>query len=88
MYVIDELGNWDFCTTYIDVQDNMGTCEDNELMALVSGTIQDWNNRPVEEVKVEVLNTNTNRTQADGYYNFDLVMYENYTIQPEKLDQM
>ncbi|MFK7983809.1 MAG: Ig-like domain-containing protein [Saprospiraceae bacterium] len=84
LYVIDKEGNWDFCTTYVDVQDNMKACDNNESMALVSGTISDWKNQTVEAVQVKVSNANTMMTQADGHYHFDLAMYKDYTIRPEK----
>ncbi len=95
LYIIDEEGNWDYCNTYVNVQDNTNACEGevlpNEDMALVSGTIMDWKaNNTVEGVKVFNAGTNSAvgsmETAADGYYNFELAMYDNYTITPEKYD--
>ena len=86
LYVIDEEGNWDFCTTYVDVQDNMNACNNNEPMAMVSGTIMDWNGQAVEEVQVKAGNSIDMMTQEDGFYHFDLAMYSDYTIRPEKDD--
>jgi len=56
-YVIDEAGNWDFCTTYVIIQDNMGACENTDAtgMAVVSGTIMDWKQQTVEEVAVNAM---------------------------------
>ena len=92
LYVIDEEGNWDYCSTYVNVQDNTGACEntDPQEMAVVSGTIMDWkaSNR-VEGVMVKTATTNTSRemmTEEDGQYTFELAMYDNYTITPEKDD--
>jgi len=48
LYVIDEEGNWDFCTTYVLVQDNRNACTSTEAMAMVSGTIMDWKQKTVE----------------------------------------
>ena len=91
LYVIDAHNNWDFCTTYIDVQDNTKTCANAESstgMGLVSGTINDWRNRPVEEVMVETRDNQAilkqEMTQVDGEYAFELPMNGNYAIQPYK----
>jgi len=94
LYVIDEEGNWDYCNTYVNVQDNTGACDNSEpeAMALVSGDIMDWKagNR-VEGVKVFSAGANSvassMETQTDGHYNFELAMYDNYIITPEKYDQ-
>ena len=95
LYVIDEEGNWDYCNTYVNVQDNTSACEGEELpnedMALVSGTIMDWKaSNTVEGVKVFNAGANSTvssmETQTDGHYNFELAMYDNYTITPEKYD--
>ena len=94
LYVIDEANNWDFCTGYVNVQDNLGAClggEAPEEMAIVSGTIMDWkaSNR-VEGVKVFSSGVNSAassmETEVDGQYDFELAMYDNYTITPEKYD--
>ena len=37
IYVIDEEGNWDFCETYVDVQDNMGACDNRESQLAIVG---------------------------------------------------
>ncbi|MEM6318586.1 MAG: SdrD B-like domain-containing protein [Bacteroidota bacterium] len=93
LYTLDEAGNWDFCTTYVDIQDNGNACENTETvdeMSLVSGTIMDWQQRTVEEVMVYASATegsnNQMMTKTDGHYHFELPMYRNYTIQPEKDD--
>jgi len=94
LYVIDEEGNWDFCSTYVNVQDNTGACEntESEEMAVVSGVIMDWKaSSRVEGVMVKTATTtNTSKemiTEEDGQYDFELAMYDTYTITPEKDDQ-
>ena len=86
LYVIDEEGNFDFCTTFVTVQDNMGACEntaDFNDMATVSGIIADWKQKAIEEVLVTADNANY-VTQEDGHYGFDLARNQAYIIKPEK----
>jgi len=85
LYAIDEAGNWDFCTTYVIVQDNMNVCENTDAtgMAIVSGTIMDWKQKMVEEVMVRTTDKEM-MTADDGFFNFELPMNNQYTIQPEK----
>ena len=88
-YVIDEANNWDYCETYVDVQDNMGACEGvgtGASMALVTGTIKDWKENTVEEVMVRTA-TSEMMTKTDGFYNFELAMNNSYTIEPSKDDR-
>jgi len=90
LYIIDEEGNWDFCETYVIVQDNMSACEGNEGMASVTGTIRDWKQKTVERVLVEANNNAIDTeymTQENGHYGFELAMNQNYTILPEKNHQ-
>ena len=87
LYVIDEANNWEFCTTYVNVQDNKNVCMSNEAMALIDGTIMDWKQQTVEEVHIDVANSNSMMTREDGYYHFDLEMYNDYMIRPEKDDR-
>ena len=99
LYVIDEEGNFDFCVTYVLIQDNTGACNDVEPpageMALVSGIIMDWKQQTVENVVVNAKEGQTQTqgttsteylTKADGHYQFEMEMYNNYTIQPQKED--
>ena len=92
LYVIDQDGNWDYATTYIIVQDNIGGCQgassdENEVM--VSGTIIDWKGNTVEQVDVtsedisqEVMGQM--QTQTQGQYSFSLPMLQDYSITPSK----
>ena len=85
IYVIDEEGNSDFCITYVDVQDNMGACDNRESqLAIVEGTIMDWKGNTVEGVQVTVGNDNAMMTQNNGQYAFDLPINADYTVTPAK----
>ncbi len=91
IYVIDEEDNWDYCETYVLIQDNTKACENTEMpagMASISGIIADWNGNPVESVQTEVSNSASSlgamMTKEDGRYDFELTMYQDYVIYPEK----
>jgi hypothetical protein len=84
LYLIDEQNNWDFCSTFVMVQDNSKACEQQTDMAVVSGTIMDWKTQTVEEVQVNTTDNQSMMTQEDGHYLFDLPMHQDYTITPKK----
>ncbi|HHM21110.1 MAG TPA: T9SS type A sorting domain-containing protein, partial [Bacteroidetes bacterium] len=85
VWVTDQAGNQDFCTTPVVVQDNMNACGGSPLIAL-TGAIADENHNAVENVEVE-LNGNLNsmvQTNSDGVFVFDnLPQGEDYTITPQ-----
>jgi hypothetical protein len=91
LYVIDEEDNWDFCETYVNVQDNMGACKDlvaQNGLANVNGIIRDWKGNTVESVEVRPM-TLANKhdmmmTEQDGAYYFDLEKQQDYLIHPHK----
>ena len=84
-YVIDEEGNWDFCETYVNVQDNMGACDNRELQAaIINGNIMDWKANTVEGVHVAASNAASMTTDTDGKYSFELPMNADYRITPKK----
>ena len=77
LYAIDKAGNWDFCTTYVIVQDNMDACNSTPEMALISGTIADWKGQTVEEVLVQATDNQHKMTKKDGQFDFELAIYNN-----------
>ncbi len=87
LYVVDEEGNFDFCTTYAVIQDNSGVCPAGEL-ASIEGTIETEFEEMVEQVNVDVAgNTAVPAflTGTSGNFAFNGVpMYSNYTVTPEK----
>jgi len=78
----------DFCTTFLDVQDNLNSCP--ETRPVVKGNLNTESQEPVKDVTVlldgsekESLSTN------EGMYLFDAVAQgENYIIIPNKNDDM
>jgi hypothetical protein len=86
MWVTDEAGNQDFCTVFLDLQDNEGdACQDTLAGAIVvSGMITNPDNQPIEGVEVKLENDQSNIgfprfefTNTSGAYAFDN-LYGNY----------
>lgn len=84
VYVIDEAGNYDFCVTNMQVQDNMGVCPSSG--GSVAGKIYTEFGLAVQdvEVRVENIDNTTMMTQSNGNYAFDVNGSSNYTILPNK----
>lgn len=89
LYVTDEAGNQDFCSTFVQIQDPNGVCAIPD--PLITGTIENENQEPIEEVTVHLANINpslpiyTNITGANGVYQFSLWPNQDI-ITPEKDD--
>ena len=92
IWVTDEAGNQDFCTTYIRLQNGSDeACKDISQAAYsVSGTILTESGQLVQNVKVSIeapgfaFTSNTNNT---GTYVFtNIPGHENYRIRPYKND--
>lgn len=87
IYVTDEAGNQGICETFIIVQDNQWTCDDDPL---ISGSISTTQGSMLENSTVEVngsMNT-TQMTDFDGQFIFENM--ENggdYTVTPSKNDE-
>jgi len=86
LYAIDAAGNYDYCKTYVIVQDNNNACiasvEESQL-ALVSGQVMSWKGDAVEQVMMRTSHENY-ETQADGVYHLNLPMHSDYMLTPEK----
>ena len=88
IWVSDAGGNWDYCTTYVVVEDNEGACT-----GLVSGSIAGDNKtyygETVSGIDVKLINVeipvDTFTTEDDGFYLFaNLPTQSNYTVLPGK----
>lgn len=53
IWVMDLAGNSDYCTTYVNVQDNLNIC--NPSNATVAGMIQTENGQGLEDVNMQIL---------------------------------
>lgn len=93
VWVEDESGNYDFCQTFINVQDNFNACgttppvppQNNEYY--ISGNIANEEADDVEDVEMNISSGATSplMTGSDGDYMFpNLPGGTNYTVTPEK----
>lgn len=84
VYVIDEAGNYDYCTTSVIIQDNQIICNYGQ----VAGTIAMKDGLAVEETEVHIEGTGNMpapyMTQTNGTYHFDVSMGADYIIKPFK----
>ncbi len=93
IFVTDENGQWDFCTTSLRLDDNFDACADNSTGTLtISGDFKTDKDEAINEVTVE-LNANFPEfpinliTEEDGMYQFDnLLQNIDYTVTPIKDD--
>ena len=87
LYITDPEGNWNFCETYINVQDNNIACVESQNTdaqnALLGGQVSTWKGDAVQEVLLSTTQDNY-MTKQDGFYHFELTMEESYTITPQK----
>ncbi|MBI5916131.1 MAG: HYR domain-containing protein, partial [Bacteroidetes bacterium] len=86
VWVTDDAGNQDFCTTQITVQDNAANCAD-PIFYNLGGLISNEENDGIEEVGVSVSGTSasTSMTDQNGIYQFNNIMPGgDYTVVPAK----
>ncbi len=81
--------NYDFCETYILVQDNMGSCEGDECGGVgsrIAGVIMTEESETVQDVEVGLSGGSISNmtTEADGAYEFNnLENGYDYTVSPQ-----
>lgn len=92
VYITDPSGNQDFCTTALVIQDNQNYCDDDPIEGgriALGGHIYNDENENLSDIPVSLNSMlpefpRTTATDIDGGYSFsDLVMEENYSIQPK-----
>ena len=86
LYVTDEAGNSDFCSTFINVQDPNGVCV--TPTGLITGTIENEFQEVIEEVTVTLSDDNGIMnvpvvTGPTGIFQFNQT-YGDYDVTPEK----
>jgi hypothetical protein len=91
MWVKDVHGNWDYCSTYVIVQDNNVSCDEQSSEgAMITGEIQNEAGAMVESVMIYLGGTapgipDPNMTDFDGVYSFpSLPTGYGYQIAPAK----
>ena len=88
LWVGDEAGNWDYCETEVNVQDNQNICGYSSIqMKSLGGEVVTEKNESVENTMLKLEGTKTNKVLSaiTGKYQFkDLPILGQYTITPEK----
>ncbi len=87
IWVTDEAGNQDFCSTFILITDNMGVCGDTIGMKMIAGNIITEKGAKVGEVQVALAGSTAPMftTNATGSYTFPAMSPGgNYTVVPVK----
>ncbi len=88
VYVHDEAGNFDFCTSYIRLRDNNNTCDTTTTIMSLSGLVFTEDQKSMEFVDMELMDLNAGEpsyqtTSETGIYAFqDLETMVEYTITP------
>ena len=89
VWVTDECGNQDYCTTYITVQDNnVHACAD-PLIANLGGLVANEDNQSIENVEVNLGGSSNemNLTDAVGLYHFEISpLGGDFSVVPSKDD--
>ena len=72
LWVGDESGNWDFCTTTLQIADPDLNCTANAATAIVAGTIQAMNGSMVDQVDIslEGMDMPSIKTDINGQFQF------------------
>ena len=91
-WVTDAVGNSDYCTTYIAVQDNNEICPSTTTITssgMVAGGVSMESGETVQNVIVELTTTvpQAVTTTEDGHFEFpDIPMGSNFTLRPHRND--
>ena len=88
LYVTDEAGNFDFCSTFVSVQDPNGACV-GPTSTPITGTIENENQEVIEEVIVTLSNAAGPMglpvvTSSNGTYTFTGNTSASYDVTPGK----
>lgn len=94
LYVWDNDGNYDYCTTYISVKDALDVCPNQSgNLASISGMImnhkdgKEFKDVMIELKKSDSLTFGQNYSDEDGEFEFDQLDYfKNYIVKPSKND--
>ena len=87
LWVTDAAGNQDFCSTFIELQDNLNACGSAPGSANISGQVFTAEDFPVQNVELLVNNPAIQPVMTDenGQYIFEnMPLGNSYEIRPEK----
>jgi hypothetical protein len=86
LWVTDEAGNQNHCTTFIDIQDNSGECPALSTSVNIAGNVRTEEEQPVMGTQMYITNGEMEDmyiTEQEGVYAFmDLDMYNSYNLNP------
>ncbi len=83
LYIIDEAGNFDYCISTVEVQNNMLAC----TRRLASGTLLDPKGQPIEGAVIYIQNETTRQpilSDHKGSYEATLPAEGDFIIKPDK----
>ncbi len=87
MYILDKDGNYAFCVSTVDIQDNMGVCQPLEDPdGFVSGSIQTTDDKMMNNVAVTATSsdgTSIATVTEDGLFQISLPKNDSYILKPE-----
>lgn len=92
VWVTDDSGNQDFCTTTIDIQTNGDICDSTGTGTMIAGNVGTALSEMIEEVEVELQNMNdntiaTDMTNVNGQFAFsNNLLTDDYTISVRSQD--
>lgn len=89
VYVTDECGNQDFCTTFISIQDNLADVCGDPLVANLGGLLSNEQHASIQDVEMNLGGAATDMVMTDssGMYNFDISpLGGDYSLVPHKDD--
>jgi hypothetical protein len=91
LWVGDEAGNWGYCLTSAEVQDNAGVCPSDtttiDSMAAIAGRVYDFQGDIIPGTEVRLSELDTVMTDTLGSYLFgEMAMGGNYEVTAQKTD--
>lgn len=87
VWVEDEAGNAEFCLVDVNIQDNMGNCDDIGFgAATLIGSIKTESGSGVSEVDLVIDGQEMADTDSAGEYQLRLPTDNSYRVEPSKLD--
>jgi subtilisin-like proprotein convertase family protein len=92
LYVVDDAGNWDYCTTSITIDDNDDVCPDDEQSIRIAGHIANEYGEVVDQVFVRLTGGAlgmvdiTKEVDEQGTFIFSAEKGHNWVVEAEKPD--
>jgi hypothetical protein len=83
IWVVDEEGNGDFCTTTIEIEDNFNLCPPNFSTATVAGLLEDEAGNEIDQVSVMLSGQQNMEDEGSPFEFADLETGYDYTVTPE-----